>query len=826
MKESFTKQALNAIETARILAFRWGHKHTGSEHLLMGLLSVEESTAAMVLKKSGITYEKASELIDRLVAGRSREKTGRVKMSDTPGFSPAALKILETAKEEAVNMTDEKCGTEHILMALLQTHDCLAMRLLTTLGIEVRLVYSEIWEAVGLDPAHCERYYERRSMQGSGQENIPTLERFSKDLTFMAQSGGLDPVIGRNTEINRLIRILNRRTKNNPCLTGEPGVGKTAIIEGLALRIADGNVPENMKSKRILVLDMSAMVAGTKYRGEFEERIKNVLDEVMNSSDIILFIDELHTIIGAGGAEGAMDAANILKPALSRGEIQIIGATTLDEYRKYIEKDMALERRFQPIQVSEPTRAETYEILKGLKTYYEDHHKVEIEDAALKAAVELSSRYISDRFLPDKAIDLMDEAASKVRMEQYEGPNISIPAQDDLKALEVQRDELLKEGDFEGVSELNRQIAEKRDLLAAEKKAVQKKKKRKGLKVTPEDMAIAVSGWTGIPVSRLTETESRRLSRLEKILEKRVIGQDEALNAVARAVRRGRAGIKDPKRPTGVFLFLGPTGVGKTELSKAVAEAVYGSENSLIRFDMSEYMEKVNVSRLIGSPPGYVGYEEGGQLSDKVRNNPYSVVLFDEIEKAHPDIFNILLQIMDEGRITDSHGKIIDFKNTCVIMTSNAGASAIASARSLGFAAFENEKQDYDTMKERAMESVKKIFKPEFLNRIDETIVFRSLNKADIKKILALQVKILAKRCSEQMDITLSLTAPAAELIVEEHYDRKYGARPIKRAVQSLIEDPLSEMILKKEVVSGDKIRIVSRNKKAVLEKVSDELPL
>ena len=658
-----------------------------------------------------------------------------------------------------------------------------------------------------------EEFQAAKAMQNLGGSPTPALDQYSRDLTQMAAEGKLDPVVGREKEISRLIQILSRRTKNNPCLVGEPGVGKTAIAEGLAQRILAGSVPETIKDKRLVVLDLSGMVAGSKYRGEFEERIRKVVDEVRENQGILLFIDELHTIIGAGGAEGALDASNILKPSLSRGELQIIGATTLEEYRKYIEKDAALERRFQPVTVEEPSEEEAYEILKGLRPYYERHHKVEISDEALEAAVKMSVRYINDRFLPDKAIDLIDEAASKVQLSGYQASSEIEDLSREIQEILQEKERAIKTGYLSLAKECQEKQKEAEARLEQLQVKEEKKNQRKSGKVDEKAVASIVSDWTKIPVQRLTEGETRRLAQLEKELHKRVIGQEEAVRAVSQAVKRGRVGLKDPNRPIGSFLFLGPTGVGKTELSKALAQAVFGSEQAMIRVDMSEYMEKHSVSKLIGSPPGYVGYDEGGQLSEKVRRNPYSVILFDEIEKAHPDVFNILLQVLDDGHITDAHGRKVDFKQTIIIMTSNAGAQAIVEPKQLGFISQKDEKKDYEKMKSGVMEEVRRLFKPEFLNRIDEIMVFHTLNKEEIRKIVLLLLKSLEKRCEEQMDIHLNVTNSAVDYIAEAGFDAKYGARPLRRAIQSKIEDRLANELLEGKIKRGDIVQVQYRNK-------------
>ena len=715
---------------------------------------------------------------------------------------------------EAQNSGCEKAGTEHLLLAMLRETDCVGTRLLYTMGVNIQKLYAAVLGAMGYDNESIqEEFQAAKAMQNPGGSPTPALDQYSRDLTQMAAEGKLDPVVGREKEISRLIQILSRRTKNNPCLVGEPGVGKTAIAEGLAQRILAGSVPETIKDKRLVVLDLSGMVAGSKYRGEFEERIRKVVDEVRENQGILLFIDELHTIIGAGGAEGALDASNILKPSLSRGELQIIGATTLEEYRKYIEKDAALERRFQPVTVEEPSEEEAYEILKGLRPYYERHHKVEISDEALEAAVKMSVRYINDRFLPDKAIDLIDEAASKVQLSGYQASSEIEDLSREIQEILQEKERAIKTGYLSLAKECQEKQKEAEARLEQLQVKEEKKNQRKSGKVDEKAVASIVSDWTKIPVQRLTEGETRRLAQLEKELHKRVIGQEEAVHAVSQAVKRGRVGLKDPNRPIGSFLFLGPTGVGKTELSKALAQAVFGSEQAMIRVDMSEYMEKHSVSKLIGSPPGYVGYDEGGQLSEKVRRNPYSVILFDEIEKAHPDVFNILLQVLDDGHITDAHGRKVDFKQTIIIMTSNAGAQAIVEPKQLGFISQKDEKKDYEKMKSGVMEEVRRLFKPEFLNRIDEIMVFHTLNKEEIRKIVLLLLKSLEKRCEEQMDIHLNVTNSAVDYIAEAGFDAKYGARPLRRAIQSKIEDRLANELLEGKIKRGDIVQVQYRNK-------------
>ena len=819
MQAKFTRQAKVALQIAESAARSWKHSYIGTEHILVGLLKEQEGTAGKILEEFGVDPEKLETLITQLIA-----PSGVLVAEKSAGYSPRAQKIKEQAVKEAEKQKEEQAGTEHLLLAMLRETDCVGTRLLYTMGVNIQKLYSAVLSAAEIDSNST---LEELQMQKKQKENknstTPTLNQYSRDLTAMAADGKLDPVVGREKEIARLIQILSRRTKNNPCLVGEPGVGKTAIVEGLAQRIVSGMVPDSVKNKRVVVLDLSGMVAGSKYRGEFEERIRNVINEVRSNQGILLFIDELHTIIGAGGAEGALDASNILKPSLSRGEIQLIGATTLEEYRKYIEKDAALERRFQPVTVEEPSEEETLEILKGLRPYYEQHHGVAIEDSALEAAVKMSVRYINDRFLPDKAIDIIDEAASKVRLGGYH----VTPEMDalELKLREIQNDKekAVKAADLSMAKELQARQREIEAEIAVYKEKEERRNKRKKISVTESSVADIISDWTKIPVQRLTEGETRRLARLEKELHKRVIGQDEAVKSVAQAVKRGRVGLKDPNRPIGSFLFLGPTGVGKTELSKALAEAVFGSEQAMIRVDMSEYMEKHSVSKLIGSPPGYVGYDEGGQLSEKVRRNPYSVLLFDEIEKAHPDVFNILLQVLDDGHITDAHGRKVDFKQTIIIMTSNAGAQSIIEPKKLGFMSNQDEKQDYDRMKSGVMEEVRRLFKPEFLNRIDEIMVFHPLNKSHIKKIVNIMLKKLEKRCREQLEIELKITESVREFLAESGFDSKYGARPLRRAIQTKLEDPMANALLEGRIKRGETVRIQLRQKEICFTPVSEE---
>lgn len=804
MHKPYTKQAQKVIELTTKAARSMHHNYIGTEHLLLGLLKEGSGVAACVLMDAGVEETRLVELIEDLIAPSSD-----VAVLDRKGYSPRIQHIIETADQEAERFDNENIGTEHLLIALLKEADCAGVRLLNTLGVNIQKIYIETLVAMGEDVNH---YKEEIAASKSGKkkavEVTPTLDQYSRDLTAMAAYGEIDPVIGREAEIARVIQILSRRTKNNPCLIGEPGVGKTAIAEGLAQRIASGLVPDTVRGKRVVTLDLSGMVAGSKYRGEFEERIKKVIREVTEAGNVLLFIDELHTIIGAGGAEGAIDASNILKPSLARGEIQLIGATTLEEYRKYIEKDAALERRFQPVTVEEPTEEQAIEILKGLRERYEKHHHVQITDAGIEAAVKLSIRYIADRYLPDKAIDLMDEASSKVRLGGFKMPEKISELERKAAQLEDDMETALMEQRFEDAGAIRKEKEAARKKYEKQVEKYHRDADKKKLVVGENEIAEIVSDWTKIPVKRLAEGEAARLNRLEKTLHKRVVGQEEAVSAVARAVRRGRVGLKDPHRPIGSFLFLGPTGVGKTEITKALAEAVFGDEQAMIRVDMSEYMEKHSVSKMIGSPPGYVGYEEGGQLSEKVRRKPYSVILFDEIEKAHPDVFNVLLQVLDDGQITDAQGRRVDFKNTIIIMTSNAGAQSIITPKKLGFAAGEDEKKNYEYMKNGVMEEVQRIFKPEFLNRIDETIVFRALNKEDMKKIVTILSKSLIDRCEKQMGIHLTITGSVKGYIAEKAYNPKYGARPLRRMIQTQIEDMLAEEILSGKIKPGDDVEI------------------
>ena len=795
-EKQYTRQAQEALNMARKIAAELKHPYVGTEHLLFGLKRVFTGVAGQVLDKNKVDEEQMEKAMDILVSAPEAAKRERKHLE----YSPRLRYILEESQNEAAQLASEKVGTEHLLLAMLKDGDCVATRMLMTLNVNIQKLFQDLLLAAGIDP---KEYMEN---QKDGETVGGIIDQYSTDLTQEAREGKLDPVIGREKEIARIMEILSRRTKNNPCLVGEPGVGKTAIVEGLARQIAEGIVPESMKDKRIMVLDLPGMIAGSKYRGEFEERMKKLIREVKTAGNIILFLDELHTIIGAGGAEGAIDASNILKPSLARGEMQLIGATTLTEYRKYIEKDAALERRFQPVTVEEPTEDECVRILEGLKEKYEAHHDVEIEEDALKAAVHMSCRYINDRFLPDKAIDVLDESCSKVKLRGFKVPENIVGTEIRCGKLEQEKEAALKAGNIEKASELHREQKEAEKKLEQAKKRFNKKNEKKKVPVTEEDVADVISMWTRIPVTRLNESESERLKKLDKTLEKRVIGQEEAIQALSKAVKRGRVGLKDPARPIGSFLFLGPTGVGKTELSKALAEALFGNEEDMIRVDMSEYMEKHSVSKMIGSPPGYVGHEDGGQLSEKVRRNPYSVILFDEIEKAHPDVFNILLQVLDDGHITDSQGRKVDFRNTVIIMTSNAGAKAIIEPKKLGFTQQEDQKADYKRMKANVMDEVKQLFRPEFLNRIDEIIVFHPLNEDNMKKIVGLMCKEVVQRAEEQLEITLIVRDSVKKHIVETGSDKKYGARPLRRAVQSQLEDKLAEALLNGEIKRGDHV--------------------
>ena len=808
MQSQFTDKAQNALAQASRCARSLKQGYIGTEHILVGLLKEDTGVAAKVLADNGVETGQVMDMIRDLIAFENG-----VAVKDREGYSPRAARILEEAHHQAARFGQKQTGTEHLLLALIKEGENVAVRLLNTLGANVQKIYVDTLIAIGQDG---NLYKEDLGKKGDRKAKQSTLEQYSRDLTALAREGKLDPVVGRDEEIRRVIQILSRRTKNNPCLVGEPGVGKTAVVEGLAARIVAGDVPFTVQNKRVLTLDLSGMVAGSKYRGEFEERIKKVLKEVTEDGNIILFLDELHTIIGAGGAEGAIDASNIMKPSLARGEIQLIGATTIAEYRKYIEKDAALERRFQPVTVEEPTEEEAVRILEGIKGKYEAHHHVTITPEAVEAAVSLSSRYINDRNLPDKAIDLIDEAAASARLHAMDAPDKAKEISDKIRELDWEMEKAIRVEAFAQMAE----IKKKQDALVKKQERLLKKREKREeentLSIGENEIAEVVAQWTKIPVQKLAEKESERLLKLEKTLHKRVIGQEEAVTAVAKAIRRGRVGLKDPNRPIGSFLFLGPTGVGKTELSKALAEAMFGSEDAMIRVDMSEYMEGHSVSKMIGSPPGYVGFEEGGQLSEKVRRNPYSVVLFDEIEKAHPDVFNVLLQVLDDGHITDSKGRKVSFKNTVLIMTSNAGAQRIVDPKNLGFATEKSETKDYEKMKSNVMEEVKRSFKPEFINRIDDIIVFHQLNNENMKEIVNLLASNLYKRCEDQLGIHLTITAALKEHLVKKYADNKMGARPLKRAIQSVVEDALAEEILLKKVVPGDKVSAGFKNGKVV----------
>ena len=806
MKLPNSEKLQEILKEAKRISKKLGQNYIGSEHLLMAFTFVSDTAPFVVLQENGVTIQSIINILSQIPLA------GGTFGAEKSKYTKSAESILELAGNEAKRLESTEVGSEHLLIAILKHLDCTAVKIILSLKANIQKIYVDIMSACGVDGSTAKKEFVslKKGKNKSKASATPTLDQFSRDMTMDARMGNLDPVIGREKEIERVLQILSRRMKNNPCMVGEPGVGKTAVAEGIAYLIAAGDVPDTVRDKRLLSLDLSSMVAGSKYRGEFEERIKKVIAEVKNAGNVILFVDELHTIIGAGGAEGAIDASNILKPSLSRGEIQMIGATTRAEYRKYIEKDAALERRFQPVYVEEPTNEETVEILKGLRSAYEEHHHVEISDQALEAAVSLSVRYISDRFLPDKAIDLMDEACSRKRLGFGKKAKKTLPLELEIQAFSDDIENLLEAGDIDEAAELlkkQRKLETKLDKMKQNKNA-------KSVVVDAEDIADVVSVWTKIPVNKLTEQESKRLERLEEELHKRVVGQNEAVDAVARAIKRSRVGLKDPKRPVGSFLFLGPTGVGKTELSKALAEAVFGSEDALIRVDMSEYMEKHSVSKLIGSPPGYVGFEEGGQLSEKVRSNPYSVILFDEIEKAHSDVFNILLQVLDDGHITDSQGRKVDFKNTIIIMTSNTGAQRIIDPKKLGFVTASNADTEHEDMKKNVMDEVKQNFKPEFLNRIDDIIVFRALTEDDVRNISNLLLKELKQRVASQMEIQLKFGDAVKKLIFEKGYDKKYGARPLKRAIQTNIEDELAEAVLKGEIKRGDTVQVTVRNDK------------
>ncbi|MCR4672061.1 MAG: ATP-dependent Clp protease ATP-binding subunit [Lachnospiraceae bacterium] len=802
----FTQMAANALEYAGEAAKEHNHNFIGTEHLLLGLLREREGLACQVLEDNGVTYDKVSGIIDQLI------QNGSTGVAEPEGYTPRCRRIIDRSNREAVAFKASAIGTEHLLIAMLRETDCVAAQILGTLKVPFQKLYQDILMGTGIDSSGSQKAHPAQKGRKNPQESI--LDQYSRDLTDYARKGKLDPVVGRNTEIRRVIQILSRRTKNNPCLIGEAGVGKTAIAEGLAQRIVEGNVPDTVKDKRVVTLDVSGMVAGSKYRGEFEERIKKIINEVRDDGGILLFIDEIHTIIGAGGAEGAIDASSILKPFLARGELQVIGATTTEEYRKHIEKDAALERRFQPVVVEEPSEDEAVGILKGLREKYEEHHHVVITDAAIEAAVHLSARYINDRFLPDKAIDLIDEASSKVRLGNFTVSPEAAALKQQVAALEKKKEEAIIGEAYEEASRIKQEQLKLKERISELSLPAVIDTDRQDLKVTEDEIASVVSDWTRIPVTKLEEEETQRLNNLEDALHKRVIGQTEAVGAVAKAIRRGRVGLKDPNRPIGSFLFLGPTGVGKTELSKALAQSMFGRDDAMIRVDMSEYMEKHSVSKLIGSPPGYVGYDEGGQLSEQVRKHPYSVILFDEIEKAHPDVFNILLQVLDDGHITDSQGRKADFKNTIIIMTSNSGASGIVSPHKLGFVTGDTSKADYEKMKSTVMDEVKKIFKPEFINRIDDIIVFHPLTKEEVQSIADLMLQTITKRVREQLNITLNVDDETRQYLASKGYNENYGARPLRRTIQNEIEDLLAESFLSGTIKSGDTIDIVLRDGK------------
>lgn len=818
----FTRQTIEAIGYAKDVAIDLGMDYIGTEHILAGIAKVTDGVAANILYNYNLMYKDIINAIEDDMGIKSRVRSKTRAKNIMP--SNRAHVLLGRAAEEAASQGIPQIGTEHILLAILADPDCEAHCILASFGINLKKVCVDILNLTNRDANEVKNYIKpaKRGRSAAQASPIPTLEKYGRDLTAEAKANKLDPVVGRENEIGRIIQILSRRTKNNPCLIGEPGVGKTAIVEAIAWRICEGTVPKTMAGKRIFSLDLSGAVAGSKYRGEFEERLKNIIDEVQNSGNIILFIDEIHTIVGAGGAEGSMDASNILKPSLTKGNLQVIGATTISEFRKYFEKDAALERRFQPVTVEEPTEKQAVEILKGLKSAYEDFHNVTISDEAIRAAVKLSSRYINDRNLPDKAIDLIDEACSKMRIREVPKPKSVKDKEIDVAELNLELEMCVRHADFKSATEIKKQLDKAQNKL---NKAIAKwegtEEEFRPI-ITENSIEEVVAMWTGIPVTRLEKNEQKRLLDLEKVLHKRMIGQEEAVSAVAKAVRRGRVGLKNPNRPIGSFLFLGPTGVGKTELSKTLAEAVFGTEDSIIRVDMSEYMEKHSVSKLIGSPPGYVGFEDGGQLSDKVRQNPYSVVLFDEIEKAHPDVFNVLLQVLDDGHITDSKGRKVSFKNTIIIMTSNAGANRIVDPKHLGFSQGDTEKADYEKMKANVMEEVKLMFRPEFLNRIDDIIVFHTLSESEVKSIVSLMLKNLAKQVKEQMDIALSFTSSLKTYLAKESYDKKFGARPLRRMIQNKVEDMLAEEVLAEKVKAGDKVTVGYKSNKVTF-KVKEE---
>ena len=803
MKLPYSKETELVLKEANKVARKLGQNFVGSEHMILALASVSDTTAYSILNNNGLDIAKVTHALKFIL------EPGGTVTREKDKYTETARQILEDAQAEAARLSSDEVGTEHLLLAILKVQSCVAVRLMQIEKINIQKVYIDILMTCGMDANAAKKEYASvKKKKAKLGVSTPTLDKYSRDITMEARHGNLDPVVGREKEIQRVMQILSRRMKNNPCLVGEPGVGKTAVVDGIAYMISRGNVPDTVKGKRLLSLDISGMLAGSKYRGEFEDRIKKVIQEVMMSGDVILFVDELHTLVGAGDAEGAIDASNILKPSLSRGEIQMIGATTIAEYRKYIEKDAALERRFQPVMVEEPSEDETVAILKGLRHVYEEHHRVKITDAALEAAVKLSSRYINDRFLPDKAIDLVDEAASKVRLTAFVAPEAVSKLKKDIESLNQEKESAIQEEAFEKAGEIKKKQDRKQAQINRLMEKWEQEKENTRLQVTEHEIADVVSTWTKIPVRSLEEGEAKRLMNLENVLHERVVGQQEAVTAISKAIRRGRVGLKDPKRPIGSFLFLGPTGVGKTELSKALAQAMFGTENAIIRVDMSEYMEKHSVSKLIGSPPGYVGYEEGGQLSERIRRNPYSVLLFDEIEKAHPDVFNILLQVLDDGQITDAHGRKVSFKNTVIIMTSNCGAANIMSPKRLGFGASSDAKANYEQMKAKVMEDVKQSFKPEFLNRIDEIIVFHPLYKEDMKAILDIMLRSVTSRVMENMELKLKVTDEAQDYLIDKGFDEKYGARPLRRALQTYLEDSMAEEILEGRIERSDSVTV------------------
>ena len=816
MMYKFTNRAEKALEFAAELAAEFGHNYIGTEHILYGLAKEGTGVASKVLEMQNITPDEIAQEIDNLI-GRGEE----IEDISDIGFTPRSKRVIESAFIESRKLGSEFIGTEHLLIGIMREGDSVAVRIMMDLNVSPQKLYNEIIKVINEDDNAGMPDRQGNSKARGSFNQTPTLNQFGTDLTKRAEEGKLDPIIGRKNEIERVIQILSRRTKNNPCLIGEPGVGKTAVAEGLAEKIVSDNVPDMLKNKRVVSLDIASMVAGAKYRGDFEERIKKCLEEVKKAGDVILFIDEVHTIVGAGSAEGAVDAANILKPLLARGEVQVIGATTLNEYRKYIEKDSALERRFCPVTVGEPTEEETIQILEGIRDKYEAHHNVKITDEAIRAAVELSTRYINDRFLPDKAIDLVDEAASRVKMRTYTQPDALKKLEDKIAEIGKEKEEAIRSQDFEKAASLRDKEREQKEKLEKETEKWKNKNNKNVTALTEEDIAEVVASWTGVPVKRLTQSENEKLKNLEQTLHKRVIGQNEAVDAVAKAIRRGRVGLKDPNHPIGSFLFLGPTGVGKTELSKALAEALFGNEEAMIRIDMSEYMEPHSVAKLIGSPPGYVGFDEGGQLTEKVRRKPYSVILFDEVEKAHPDVMNMLLQILDDGRLTDSQGRTVNFKNTVIIMTSNIGARLITDKNTLGFSASSDKKEEsqkeYENIKKDVMGELKKQFRPEFINRIDEIIVFHKLNDEDVKQIIDIMLKQVEKRMKEQ-DVEIELDDSVKDLIAKKGVDTNYGARPLKRAIQNILEDRIAEAILDGEIKAHKLAKISAKDEKLIIE--------